>query len=287
MPQRTLEPVVIEEGLHPVPVVFCSLFGLLAAGCVLGAATTGETGFMVAGAFFFALLGFFVWHGLPVRISLDERSVTFRRKLRTQHVEWKEIAGLSTGLEAEGFAGWVTLKLTHAASGHRGGAVQVSVPAVETCPQQELARLVRERWVAAGGSGETQTLVEDLRETTTDLLKLGRAIDQAMRFETVDPLAPPVPFRVELVGEPTRVLVITDGDDPVALFPTLWNAGLAQAREQRFNPLFGGALEFVLTTEHTPVLEKQMEKLVTQLAEELERVGLRTLSDERISVTWR
>ena len=65
------------------------------------------------------------------------------------------------------------------------------------------------------------------------------------------------------------------------------NAGLAQAREQRFNPLFGGSLEFVLTTEHTPVLEKQMEKLVTQLAEELERVGLRTLSDERISVSWR
>ena len=102
-----------------------------------------------------------------------------------------------------------------------------------------------------------------------------------------DSLRLPVPFRVEATGEPVKVRVITDSDDPVAIFPTLWNAGLAQAREQRFNPLFGGTLEFVLTTERTPVLEQQMEKLVTGLAEELDRVGLRTLGDERISVTWR
>lgn len=275
--------MVIAEGLHPVPVVFGTLFALAGLGCVLGFAFTGAVGLLLGTGFFFSLLGFIAWHGLPVRIVLDERGVTWRRKVRTQHVAWSEIASLSTGLEAEGFAGWVTLRLTHTGAGLRKGTPQLSVPAVEDVPQRELVKLIRERWEAAGGSGETRTLVDDLRETTRDLATMGHAIEQLARGEPVEPLRPPVPFRVELGS---RVKVTSDADDPIALYSTLWAAGLAQAREQRFNPAFTGALEFVLTTPRTPVLDEQLQKLASHLAAECERVGLRTTGDEPISVSF-
>jgi len=279
------EPLTLRDDVHPVPAVLGSILALF--GIVVLA--LGGWGVVIPAAVLLGLASFFAWHCIPSRIDLDAQAITWREKLTTRRVEWTEVDHLSTGLEAEEFAGWVTLYLTKTATGRRGVPV-LSVRAPAHTPQKELLVLMRQRWEAAGGSGETTDLMQEMKRTTADLVTASKSVVQLVRGEKPDPLVPPARFSVEAPFDDRGqqlVRLTTTSDDPLAISPGAWDAGLAQAREQRFNPAFKGELEFVLTTPQTPELQQLMDELCKKLSAELERVGLQTMSGEPIKPRWR
>jgi hypothetical protein len=238
---------------------------------------------------FIAATALFGWHCIPSRIELDRRGVTWRRRLVTHRIEWPEVAGLSSGLEDEELGGWVTITFTHTAAGKRGRP-QLSIQCVSSVAQGELLERMTALWTAAGGSGETSTLGQELHRTTEELAKMTRVLGQVLAGQPTEPLAPRAQVTVstsfDARGQMSASLTTSD-DDPIAITAALWAAGLEQARTQRFNPAFSGALELVVTTAPTPVLDADLDKLVRELRDELERVGLRTASGGSIVPTWR
>jgi hypothetical protein len=189
------KPATFTDSLHPVPLVFTLIFGLLALGLSGVALLIREPMAMVLDSVFIALTAFFAWHLIPGRIELDERGITWRRKLRTQRVEWTEVQQLTTGLAlGDEMTGWVTIHLTNTAAGLRGGLPLLSVHSVTGMQQEELLERMKGLWKAAGGSGSTGTIGDVMRETTDQLVKMGRVINQVTLGEKPESLAPPAPF---------------------------------------------------------------------------------------------
>ncbi|MFT3708606.1 MAG: hypothetical protein QM817_13220 [Archangium sp.] len=284
------KPATFTESPHPVPLVCTIAFGLLALGLSGLALLVREPTAMAIDSVFVALAAFFGWHSIPSVIRLDERGVAWRRRLLTQRVEWSEVARLTTGLSGGAdMTGWVTIHFTNTAAGLRGTPT-TSVHSVANLQQDELIERMRALWEAAGGSGETGTIGDVMRETTDQLVKMGRVINQVTLGEKPESFAPPAPFTaITAYDENGRAIarLTTGSDDPLAIFETFFAQGLAQAREHRFNPAFDGALEFVLTTTPTPVLDERMKKLTEGLAAEMERIELRAATGARIIPTWR